>query len=215
MTSRLKRPLGVAAALAVIIGVLAFAGWHMRQRTTKARMATTDELVEHYADVHQLPPDLVSAVIRVESAGKPKAESSKGAKGLMQVTDIAEREVMRAYDVKKDVVVRRLIWIRENPDKQVREVDLFDPEYNIAIGTAYLRLMVNAFDGDTRLALAAYNWGPTKVRELRRSRPNLSSRELIERHAPGETRRYCRKIFKRLDGRHERLPVVGTSPTGG
>ena len=133
-------------------------------------------LIIRYARQNSLPVKFVHDVVRAESAGDPRAVSRVGAKGLMQIMAPAEADVLGATGGEKG--------------------DLFDPEYNIAIGTAYLRMLADRFDGDAYLVLAAYNMGPTRVANLRRQYPDLSSKELVETHAFKETRRYCRKILK-------------------
>jgi soluble lytic murein transglycosylase len=89
-------------------------------------------------------------------------------------------------------------------DSDIGEGDLFDPDYNLRVGTAYLRMMVERFGGDLYLALAAYNWGPTSVSKARKAHPGLTGRELVIRHAPRETRAYCRRVLK---GRPTRLSL--------
>lgn len=88
---------------------------------------------------------LVKAVIRQESAGNPKAVSNKGASGLMQVMPATAKEIASELGV--------------------ADYDLHDPETNKLFGTFYLNKMLRMFDGDTELALAAYNAGPGKVRQ--------------------------------------------------
>ena len=102
-------------------------------------------LVEAAAKKYNLPPELITAVIRQESSGNPKAVSSKGARGLMQLTPIAVRD------------------IGADPDK----VNLDDPATNINLGTAYLAKMFKLFDGDPNKALRAYNAGPTAVQKYK------------------------------------------------
>ncbi len=208
-TTRTLVALLVAAAIGA--GMFFLARWLMDQNED-ARVSSHRSYIEHYAAEYGLPPELIEAVIRAESGGRVKAVSSKGAEGLMQVTETAEQDVLRHYGIEKDVKRRRLIWIRQNKEKQVREVDLFDPEYNIQIGTAYLRMMLERFGGDTYLALAAYNMGPTKLSRLRREQPGLSSRQLVEKHAPTETRRYCRRILELLDGRFAHIDLPPLRP---
>lgn len=80
---------------------------------------------------------LLTAIMKAESNFNPQAVSNKGAKGLMQIMP----ENFRALNI-------------ENP---------FDPRENIMGGTRYFRQLLNQFDGDLPLALAAYNAGPTIV----------------------------------------------------
>jgi soluble lytic murein transglycosylase-like protein len=93
-------------------------------------------LVEQYASQHGVDPDLVSAVIEVESGGNPRAVSHKGAAGLMQIMPETARE----------------LGLR----------NAFDPEANIASGTQYLRQLLDRY-GSPEVALWAYNAGPKAV----------------------------------------------------
>jgi soluble lytic murein transglycosylase-like protein len=99
-------------------------------------------------------PEFVLAVIRVESGGDPFAVSRKGALGLMQLRPRTAEAVARGIGVR---------W--NGP------MTLFDPVTNVRLGVAYLeRLRVRY--GNLSIALAAYNWGPSRISEmLRRSEP--------------------------------------------
>ncbi|VAX33937.1 Soluble lytic murein transglycosylase precursor [hydrothermal vent metagenome] len=94
-------------------------------------------LAEKTAKRYALDPDLVKAVIEIESGWNPRAVSSSGAIGLMQLMP----------DTAMDMGVG-------NP---------YDPEENIEGGVKYLKRLVDKF-GDIRLALAAYNAGPSVVK---------------------------------------------------
>jgi soluble lytic murein transglycosylase len=92
-----------------------------------------------------LAPELVAAVIDVESSGNRLAVSRVGAMGLMQVRpETAESIATRAG----------VDW--RGPET------LFDPVSNVRIGVSYLDELVDRF-GDLHIALAAYNWGPTRI----------------------------------------------------
>ena len=99
-------------------------------------------------------PEFVLAVIRVESGGDPFAVSPKGALGLMQLRPRTAEAVARGIGVRWD-----------------GPATLFDPVANVRLGVAYLERL-RARYGSLSIALAAYNWGPTRVSEmLRRSQP--------------------------------------------
>jgi len=92
-----------------------------------------DELIRELARRYEVEPALVKAVIRAESDFDPRAVSSKGARGLMQLTP----RTARWHGV-------------SNPQ---------DPRQNILGGVRFLRALLDRFDNDTKLALAAYNAG--------------------------------------------------------
>jgi len=97
-----------------------------------------DEVIDYYARRFGLEPALLCAVIKVESDYNPKAVSSKGAMGLMQLipTTAEELAVMDPLDINE----------------------------NVRGGCQYLRQMLTQFSGDLDLALAAYNAGPNAVK---------------------------------------------------
>lgn len=99
-----------------------------------------DYMIAEAALAYNVPFSLIKAIIKVESDYNPKAVSSAGAKGLMQLMPVN----IKAYGVK-------------NP---------FDPRENIMAGTRYFNKMVKRFEGKLTLALAAYNAGPTRVEKF-------------------------------------------------
>jgi soluble lytic murein transglycosylase-like protein len=102
-------------------------------------------LVREAARRNNLPEDLVYGVIWVESRFNPEAVSPVGARGLMQLMPGTAN------------YLAELIGWEGRPDA-------FDPEFNIAAGTFYVAKLIDQFNGDVDLALAAYNAGPTKIR---------------------------------------------------
>lgn len=133
-------------------------GWG-RGASVKAQLrapAEIKKLVEQMAPRYRLDPKLVLAVISVESAYQTNAVSSKSAQGLMQlIPATAARFGVR---------------------------DVFNPKDNIRGGMAYLRWLLNYFDGDVTLALAGYNAGEGAVKRYGGVPPYK------------ETKNYVRKI---------------------
>jgi soluble lytic murein transglycosylase len=124
-----------------------------------------------------LDPFLVAAVVREESSFHPQARSRVGARGLMQLMPATGREVARA---------RRIPF----PD-----VDVLDqPVVNLEIGTIFLGGLVRQF-GDARLAAAAYNAGPTRVREWWTNRKTDDLEVWVEQIPYNETRAFVKRVM--------------------
>lgn len=112
-------------------------------------------LVRRTAVQFEVEPELIDAVIRQESAYNPYAVSHKGAKGLMQLMPAtAER-----FGVK----------------------DVFDPAENVQGGVKYLRQLLDRYDGDRRLALAAYNAGEGAVDRYGGVPPYAETQDYVDR----------------------------------
>ncbi len=96
-----------------------------------------DTIIHQACQTHDVEVSLIKAVIKVESDYDPRAVSKAGAKGLMQLMP----ENIRLFRLR----------------------DPFDPRGNILAGTGYLKGLIQRFDGNLLLALAAYNAGPGNV----------------------------------------------------
>jgi soluble lytic murein transglycosylase-like protein len=106
------------------------------------------DLIAHYADKHNINPDLIAAIIWQESGGKPQAYSKSGAVGLMQV--------MPRDGIAASFICANGPCFTNRPSIQ----ELQDPEFNIKYGTRMLVGLINRH-GNTRDALKSY--GPGQV----------------------------------------------------
>jgi soluble lytic murein transglycosylase-like protein len=153
-------------------------------RTTRALVEGTagerfEPLVQEYAARLGVRPDLVRAVIQVESGFNPVARSPKGAMGLMQLMP----GTARALGVR----------------------NAYDPTENIRGGTAYLRRLLDRYEGNEELALAAYNAGFDAVdRHGGRVPPYVETQNYVRKvgsaaEAPRGPARGKQVIYKTID----------------
>ena len=162
-----------------------------------ARGREYDQLIADHARLNAVRPDLVRAVVQVESAFNPYAKSTKGALGLMQLMPAT----IRQFGVK----------------------DPLNPEENIRAGVAYLRHLLDRYDNDEQLALAAYNAGPGAVdRHGQSVPPYVETRQYVARvnglaAPPVRMEPLGRTIYKStdiVDGRAV-LKFSNTKPSSG
>ena len=134
----------------------------VRRAATRSRF---NRFIQESAKQFRLDPELIKAVIKVESDFNPYAVSEKGAMGLMQLMPDTAKEM--------DVV---------SP---------FEPQENIRGGSRYIKKLIDLFDGDLRLVLAAYNAGPTRVMAQNRI-PRID-----------ETEKYVKRVLREY-GKNQR-----------
>jgi hypothetical protein len=108
----------------------------------KTKSEAYDPIIEKYATDYRLDPSLIRSIISVESGFNPKAVSSKGARGLMQLMPATA--------------------------KSLGVENSFDPEQNIQGGVKHFRSLMDSFNEDISLSLAAYNAGENLVQKLGR-----------------------------------------------
>jgi soluble lytic murein transglycosylase-like protein len=118
-----------------------------------------DLFIESAANAASVQPELLRAVIVIESGFNARAISPRGAVGLMQLMPLTARR----YGV----------------------VDRFDPQQNIHAGAQYLKSLIERYDNDIKLALAAYNAGEGAVDRCGRCIPRYR-----------ETRAYVPKVWR-------------------
>jgi soluble lytic murein transglycosylase-like protein len=114
-----------------------------------------DDLITRASERHGVSFSLLKALIKIESDFNPRAISSAGAKGLMQIMP----ENIRAFNIK----------------------DPFDPWENIMGGTRYLKQLIRRFNGKLPMALAAYNAGPNMVDRYKRIPPFEETENYVEK----------------------------------
>ena len=131
-----------------------------RPVTNTTGAAEYESLVMEHATRQSLRPELVRAVIQVESGFNARALSPKGAMGLMQLMPATARSL--------------------------GVQNAFDPAENIRGGTAYLRWLLDRYEGNEELALAAYNAGAGAVDRYGKRVPAFR-----------ETREYVKKVSAR------------------
>lgn len=130
------------------------------------------DIINRFGKVHQVSPQLTAAVIEAESSFQPRAASSAGAYGLMQVIPDTWRHVNNRVQV-----------CRDNHAGPCTTACYFQPELNIGIGTAYLNELINRYKGNAVLALAAYNAGPGSVDRYGGIPPYKETEEYVKRVA--------------------------------
>lgn len=138
------------------------------------RVRAYDDLISEHSRTNGVRADLVRAVVQVESAFNPNAKSPKGAMGLMQLMP----ETARQYGVK----------------------NAFNPAENVRAGVAYLRGLLNRYQNNETLALAAYNAGPGAVDKYSQTVPPYAETRAyvvrVNQAAGGPIQRRSNAIYK-------------------
>jgi soluble lytic murein transglycosylase-like protein len=117
--------------------------------------AEYENIIKASADKYGVNASLIKAVIHAESGYNPKAVSRKGASGLMQLMPATARSL--------------------------KVNNSLDPKDNVEGGVKYLRFLLDTFQGDISLALAAYNAGLSKVAKFGGIPPYAETRTYVNR----------------------------------
>lgn len=208
---RVGQRLGKAWVVSYLVGALLASGvtWSVQGMLAAERQRVV-EIVTDYSEIkaelvdvpfydliamhalrHNLDPALVAAVVRRESQFDPEAVSVAGARGLMQISPVTWRYV----NTESPCGGRHM-------PPACGDDCIFDPAANIAVGTIYLRTLLDEFEGDVVFAFAAYNAGPTAVRRY--------SGGMLGQDLPPyrETRRFVRDVLRYwLEYRRDPPPV--------
>ena len=137
------------------------------------------EYVYKYSEENSVDPLLTFAIIKAESNFNENAVSNSGAIGLMQLVETTAKEI-----TEKDL-------------NEEFSIDmLYNPEYNIKIGTAYYAKLLKKYNGNLGISLAAYNAGIGKVDDWIRNGTIKEDGSDIENIPYKETNNYVRKILR-------------------
>jgi soluble lytic murein transglycosylase len=138
-----------------------------------------DATIRREAARNGLDPAWVAAEIRAESVFNPNARSPANAMGLMQVIPATGAQVARRIGVAG----------------YAGAASLYDPDINIAIGSAYLRQLLDKYAGQPYMTMAAYNAGPAAAARWQGQRPSHDPDFWIETITYKETRDYVARVL--------------------
>ena len=133
---------------------------------------------EHSAEAG-IDPYFIASIIRTESNFIPRALSKSGAMGLMQLMPKTAKWVAGQVNIN----------IENNES-------LYDPSINIKLGTYYIKHLLNKYDNNTALALAAYNSGMGRVKEWVKEGVWDGSAQMTKNIPYDETRHFVRKVLR-------------------
>jgi soluble lytic murein transglycosylase len=154
--------------------------------------ATVEQLEQRY----ELPPGLVYAVMRQESAFRPEARSRVGAVGLMQLMPSTAERAARELSL-------------EHASERLTQA-----EYNLELGAFYLGKLLGSFDQRAVLAVSSYNAGPQAVASWLEGRKRIPLDLWAARIPYAETRNYVARVmsnwarYRYLAGGSENVPVL-------
>jgi soluble lytic murein transglycosylase len=164
-------------------------GWYDRAILTMSKAHAYDDivlrfpvlyqtLIDKYSIKRQLENSWLYGLIRAESAFQEDARSPAGAMGLMQVMPKTGSMTARRIGLKK-----------------YSKNKLYKAETNVPIGSAYLKQMLETFNGNMILATAAYNAGPHRVKSWLPKKGCEEADIWIEKIPFNETRKYVRRVL--------------------
>jgi soluble lytic murein transglycosylase len=137
------------------------------------------DLVNQNASSNRIDPAIILSLMKEESYFNPFAMSYSNARGLMQLLPGTARDIARWKGISGS-----------------HSVQLFDPESNIKLGSAYLSHTKQTLHNNMLFAVAAYNGGPAAVERWIKANPNKDLDEFVEDIPYSQTRDYVKKVFK-------------------
>ncbi len=156
-------------------------------------LSYSDKIHEN-SELQKLNPAIVFGLVRRESAFNEKAHSPTGARGLMQIMPNTGKQIARDFNER---------WRGSN--------SLYNPEKNIKYGSYYYQKLLNKFDGNYALALAAYNAGPHRVKKWLPKDEMVPADIWIETIPFHETRDYVTAVLTYALIYQQRIQSTGLS----
>ncbi len=153
-------------------------------------------IIRALPETQRVDTHLITAIIREESAYNPSAISSAGALGLMQVMPQTGQKIAEQLD----------------SQQLFRRDRLFEPCYNIRLGSWYLRHLAEKFPNNLVYVIAAYNAGPEVVSKWVQLRGDKEQDEFIESIPYTETRNYVKKVLRSY-GEYKRIYPPQADPS--
>ena len=135
-----------------------------------------EKYIDQYSSEYNVDKYLIMAIIRAESNYIHNAKSSSNANGLMQITNETYK------------------WICDKIDLDSKNDDIFDPQNNIKAGCFYISHLIDKYDGDLVLALAAYNAGMGNVDKWLNDENYCTDGKSLNYIPFKETRNYVEKV---------------------
>jgi soluble lytic murein transglycosylase len=187
-----RRRILALLVLAAVVGGVAIAVVAVEPLDRAVREITLplrhDDIIRQQAREKGLDPALIAAVIYQESKFRDQT-SQAGAKGLMQITPATA-----------DYIARK------SGGTQFEQGDLATPQINIAYGSFYLRYLLDRYDANDELALAAYNGGETNVDRWVRRAGGPEEFDTASDIPFPETRDYVQSVLERRGDYRRKYP---------
>jgi peptidoglycan lytic transglycosylase len=184
-----RRGLGTLLAIGVTALLVVIVVSGIDHAVPNGSLPLTDAaIIRHQASAKHLDPALIAAVIYAESKFEPRP-SSAGAQGLMQILPAT------AYYL-----------AHLSGGTRFTAADLGTPEVNVAYGSYYLRYLLDHYDGDEMLAIAAYNGGISNVDRWAAKAREAGGHLTVEEIPFPETREYVTRVLEAQRAYHEPYP---------
>lgn len=181
--------IGMVLIVALVLGGV-FGGQFVEVLERYNYPQTYKEEVEKWAAEYNVDTNLVYTIIRTESGFKPMAESSAGARGLMQMTE------------------ETFEWLKQKiaADVALSFEDLYTPEVAIRFGTYYLSISLAKYGNDVSTAAAAYHSGWGTVDRLLRDDKYTDGENVLKEFPYSQMGHYVNKVNKSYTKYRELYP---------